>query len=76
VKDFSAISPDAEIRPYRRAIDLQAGFCHPPLRHIFLAMVDKPTQACMDSPGAGFSPVPLLGAHAQRLEREVLLSLC
>ena len=26
VKDLSAISPDAEIRPYRRPIDLQAGF--------------------------------------------------
>ena len=50
VEDFSAISPDAEIRPHRRPVDLQAGFCHLSLRNIVLAM----------GRGAG------AGAHARR----------
>src|SRR5580704_15184621 len=53
--------------------DLQAGFCHPPLSHIVLAMVDKPAQAC--TPDGGTGEEPTSGESMQRLECEVLLSL-
>ena len=57
----------------QRPIDPQAGFCHPPLRHIALAMVDKPAEAC--TPDSGTGEKPASGESMQRLEREVLLSL-
>ena len=74
MKDLSAISPDAEIRPYRCPVDLQAGFCHPPLRHIVLATVEKSAQA--DTSDGSTGEKSASGETMQRLECEVALSFC
>src|SRR3974377_1828950 len=73
LEDFSAISPDAEISPYWRPIDLQAGFRHPSLRDIILAMDEESAQA--RPPDGGAREEPPSCESMQRLEREVLLSL-
>src|ERR1035441_10246472 len=68
-----AISPDAEIRPHRLPVDLQAGFCYPSLRNIVLAMGEEPAQA--RTPDGGAREEPASRESMQRLERQVLFSL-
>src|SRR3974377_1114733 len=58
LEDFSAISPDAEISPYRRPIDLQAGVRHPSLRAIIPAMDEESAQARPPDGGAREDPRP------------------
>src|SRR3974377_2456860 len=72
LEDFSAISPDTEISPNWRPIDLQAGFRHPSLRDIVLAMNEEPAQA--RPPDGGAREEPPSCESMQWLEREILLS--
>src|SRR5216684_7115731 len=72
MKDLPTVSPYAEIRPQRFAIDFQAALRNPSLRHIALAMCHQAAQT--RPPDRSAADEPTSGESVQRLEHKFLFS--
>src|SRR5579884_312822 len=71
MKDFPAVSPHAEIRPYVFPVNFEFALRNSSLRHIALAFGHETAQPRSPHRGAVEEPAP--GVSMQRLEHEFLL---